>query len=203
MKTKNVIFDYGSVLVGWNPQILMERIIPSEPERSVFEEILNRDYIPTVDISYDLASFVEQFSADYPYWERAAKLYRKDWTDMLGPEIEGMEQVIEGLRQQGCGVYGLTNWNRETFNRSREIRPIMQMIPEENLVVSGDINLGKPDPAIFRYALNKFGLRAGDCVFVDDRASNVAGAIRCGLKGIVFKNAEDLKKNLARFDIIL
>lgn len=197
----NVIFDYGSVLVGWNPNALLERILPEETERRAFEEILNNDFIPTIDISFDLAEFVERFSEQFPYWAHAARLYRRDWTDMLGPEIEGMAELLSDLKDSGAGVYGLTNWNRETFNRSREIRPIMQAIPEENLVVSGDINLGKPDPAIFRYALTKFGCRAGDCIFVDDKTSNVAAAIRCGLKGIVFKNAEDLKAQLRRLCI--
>ena len=199
----NVIFDYGSVLVGWKPQNLLEKILPDPGERAAFEEILDRDYIPAIDVSANLEDFVALFPADYPRWAEAARLYRSGWTDMLGEEIPGMANLIRKLRIRGYGVYGLTNWNRETFDRSRRICPIMRMIPEKDLVVSGDLGYGKPDSRIYDYALHKFSLEAGECVFVDDREANVKAAVSLGMKGVVFHGATDLVRHLAEAGIDL
>ena len=64
-------------------------------------------------------------------------------------------------------------------------------------VVSGDEKLTKPDPAIYRLALKRWGLRAEDCIFIDDRADNVAGAESVGIDGVVFTDAGALRKALS------
>ena len=63
-------------------------------------------------------------------------------------------------------------------------------------VVSGDVRLLKPDAAIFRYLLDKYGLKAGESVFIDDTLPNVEGARAAGLAGLHFKDAAQLRKAL-------
>ena len=54
----------------------------------------------------------------------------------------------------------------------------------------------KPDAAIYRLALSRFGLRAEEAVFIDDNAANVAGAEAIGLPAILFTDAETLRGKL-------
>ena len=55
----------------------------------------------------------------------------------------------------------------------------------------------KPDPAIYRLALERFGLKPAEAVFIDDRADNVAGAEAVGVRGLVFTGAAALRRDLS------
>jgi HAD superfamily hydrolase (TIGR01509 family) len=52
------------------------------------------------------------------------------------------------------------------------------------LVFSGDVGMAKPDPAIYRLAVARLDLSPGECVFVDDLAVNIRGAVSAGLVGV-------------------
>jgi putative hydrolase of the HAD superfamily len=59
------------------------------------------------------------------------------------------------------------------------------------VVISGEVGLRKPEPEIFVLALERIGLPAGECAFVDDLPHNVAAAARQGLVGIVHRTFEE------------
>ena len=83
----------------------------------------------------------------------------------------------------------------ETFPEARAHFGILQMI--DRYVVSGAEGLVKPDPRLFQVLLDRYGLKAVECLFVDDNPDNVAAAERIGMEGIVFKGAEGLRKTLS------
>ena len=82
----------------------------------------------------------------------------------------------------------------ETFPEARQRFGILQLI--DRYVVSGAEGLVKPDPRLFRVLLNRYGLQAEECTFIDDNPDNVAAARALGMEGIVFCSAEDLRKQL-------
>ena len=82
----------------------------------------------------------------------------------------------------------------ETFPEARERFGILQLI--DRYVVSGAEGLVKPDPRLFQVLLDRYALRAEECIFVDDNPDNVAAACQMGMKGIVFSGAENLRKQL-------
>ena len=114
---------------------------------------------------------------------------------MLTDEVPGMREVIVELRGKNYELYGLTNWSMETFPEAREHFGILQMI--DRYVVSGAEGLVKPDPRLFQVLLDRYGLCAEECIFIDDNPDNVAAARNMGMRGIVFTNAESLRKELA------
>jgi 2-haloacid dehalogenase len=63
-------------------------------------------------------------------------------------------------------------------------------------MVSGEVKLLKPDPAIYYLALDRFGLRPADALFVDDREINVEGALAVGMAAHLFTGADDLRLRL-------
>jgi hypothetical protein len=65
-----------------------------------------------------------------------------------------------------------------------------------DIVVSGEEKLLKPDPAIYYLALDRFGLKPGEALFIDDRIINVEGAQAVGMHAHLFTDAEDLRARL-------
>ncbi|MCR5840744.1 MAG: HAD-IA family hydrolase, partial [Bacteroidales bacterium] len=51
----------------------------------------------------------------------------------------------------------------------------------------------KPDPALYRILLDRYGLRGEECIFIDDNPRNAAGGESLGIRGIVFRDAEQLR----------
>ena len=66
----------------------------------------------------------------------------------------------------------------------------------DRYVVSGAEGLVKPDHRLFRVLLERYNLKAEDCIFIDDNPDNVAAAKDLGITGIVFTGAEELRKQL-------
>ena len=67
-----------------------------------------------------------------------------------------------------------------------DIRTVPLLQGFDGLVMSGPLGIVKPSHAIYRYLLDTYGLDPATCVFVDDRAENIAGAERAGIAGYLF-----------------
>jgi epoxide hydrolase-like predicted phosphatase len=65
------------------------------------------------------------------------------------------------------------------------------------IVVSGYEGMSKPDPEIYELAIKKMGLRPDECVFIDDREINLEYPPKMGIKTILFRSCDQLKKDLA------
>jgi len=66
------------------------------------------------------------------------------------------------------------------------------------VVISCEIGLTKPDPRIYQLCLDRLGLAARDTLFVDDRADNIEGAARIGLRTLHWAGADPLDRLRAR-----
>jgi len=72
------------------------------------------------------------------------------------------------------------------------------------VVISGEVGMRKPEPAIYRYAADQLGVPPGECVFVDDLGPNVKGAVGVGMVGVKFVSAEQAIDELeALFGLVL
>ncbi|GMA31293.1 HAD-IA family hydrolase [Litorihabitans aurantiacus] len=91
-------------------------------------------------------------------------------------------------------LLGLTNWSAETFARGAAAVPTVSEL--EAVVVSGEIGLVKPDPAIYRHLVAQHDVDPARAVFVDDREENVVAARALGFHGRVFLTAERLRAEL-------
>jgi putative hydrolase of the HAD superfamily len=69
------------------------------------------------------------------------------------------------------------------------------------IVASGEIGLVKPQPEIFEYLLNRYGLVAADTVFIDDHAANIVAARALGLHAILFQTAQQCATELSALQI--
>ena len=192
---KNIVFDFGGVLVDWNPHHLYDKYFGS---REKAEWFLNNICLYSWNLQMDggkpFAEGVAELQAEHPEWNEAIAIYHTRWIEMMNGEIEGMASVIRRLKMAGYGVYGLTNWSAETFPMVRDTYPVFQEF--DGIVVSGEEHLLKPDAAIYKCLLERYALQAEESLFVDDNADNVAGARNVGMKAIQFTSAEELEREL-------
>ena len=121
-------------------------------------------------------------------------MYFDHWVDMMGDPIPGMEELVRDYKQRGYGVWGLTNWSAETLPLVRDDYPVFKLL--DGYVVSGQEKVVKPDARLYRILLERFGLKAEECVFIDDNPANTAGAEAVGIRGIVFHDAYQLRIDL-------
>ena len=192
---KNIVFDFGGVLVDWNPHHLYDKYFGS---REKAEWFLNNICLYSWNLQMDggkpFAEGVAELQAEHPEWSEAIAIYHTRWIEMMNGEIEGMASVIRRLKMAGYGVYGLTNWSAETFPMIRDTYPVFQEF--DGIVVSGEEHLLKPDAAIYKCLLERYALQAEESLFVDDNADNVVGARNVGMKAIQFTSAEELEREL-------
>ena len=183
---KNVIFDYGNVLVDWNPAYLFLPVFNGDEEKCRYftDNVCNREWFTRMDRGEDMDTCVAELQAQYPEYADAIALFRDRWFDMCHGDIPGMLEIIQDLKQKGYGVFGLTNWPAATFAEARRRFKTIGSI--ENYVVSSSVHLAKPEPAIYQLLLSKYNLKAQECVFIDDRADNVNAAMALGMSGIVY-----------------
>jgi len=192
---RNVIFDFGGVLIDWNPHYVYDPYFGSREKTDWF---LANVCTPEWNIMQDAGRPLEEGNAaliaKFPEWEKEIRMYYGMFTTAVKGEIPGMYELITDLKNSGYRVFGLTNWSAETFPLARDKYHIFSLM--EDMVVSGDVKVLKPEPEIYQLALDKFGIQASETVFVDDNAVNVEGASAVGITGVPFTGADNLRSTL-------
>jgi len=192
---KNIIFDYGNVLLNWNPYFQFEPFFADKQKCKYFlEEILTSEWYDEEDIGTPLDEVVEKWSARYPEFADAFQFYVDGFEDSIRGEMPGMYELISDLKQRGYRIWGLSNWSWELFQRILPKYRIFSLM--EGMVISGKVGMIKPNSDIYEYFLDRYSLKAEECVFIDDRPENIVGAALVGIKGIVFKDAGQLSAEL-------
>ena len=192
---RNIVFDFGNVLVEWHPERVYGEFFGDEARAWWFlRHVVDMDFRQRIDAGESMDACIREKQQQYPDYANAIELYRTKWREMLTGEVPGMRALLNALRVKGYEIYGLTNWSMETFPEARERFGILQLV--DRYVVSGAEGLVKPDPRLFQVLLDRYGLKAGECVFVDDNEANVGAARSLGMEGIVFQGAEELRKEL-------
>ena len=185
------VFDYGNVLVDWNPAYLFLPVFGGDEEKCRFftDNVCNREWFTRMDRGEDMDKCVAELQVQYPQYADAVAMFRDRWFDMCHGDIPGMLEIIQDLKQKGYGVFGLTNWPAATFAEAR--RRFSTLASIDNYVVSSSVHLAKPEPAIYQLLLSKYNLNSCECIFIDDRKDNVDAAISLGMSGIVYPGTAD------------
>ena len=192
---KNIIFDFGNVLVEWHPERVYGEYFGDEAKAWWFlRHVTDMNWRQRIDRGESQDACIEELQGRFPEYREAIVLYRDRWREMLTGEMPGMRELLTELKDTGYEIYGLTNWSMETFPEARRHFSILQMI--DRYVVSAAEGYVKPDPQLFQVLLDRYHLQANDCIFVDDNPDNVAAACQMGMKGIVCGGAENLRKEL-------
>jgi 2-haloacid dehalogenase len=118
------------------------------------------------------------------------------------PGVRGLFglEIFGKLKRAGVPMHAISNYNREEFDIARLHFPFINDFDE--LVLSGDVGVVKPDPEIFELLVRRRNLDVGRTVFIDDNIANVVTADQLGFATIHFdEKTTDLRAELLRLGL--
>jgi 2-haloacid dehalogenase len=198
---KTVVFDVGNVLLRWDPRHLYRRIFDDEAEMEWFlGNVCTHDWNVEQDRGRDWDEAVALLVKDHPRHERQIRAFHERWNETVYGVFEDNVVLLDRLRKAGVPNYCITNFSGPKFVLAQQRFPFLAGF--DGIIVSGDERLLKPDPAIYRLLLTRYGLEADDCVFIDDSKANVDGARSVGMHAIHYVDESvDLAAELRRYGI--
>ena len=193
---RNIVFDFGGVLIDWNPRYLYRTYFNDDREMEYFlSHVCTGEWNAEHDRGRTFDEGVRLLEERFPQYSEAIRLYRDGWESMLNGEFPGTVALLMKLKKLGYGIYGLTNWSAETFPIALSKYPVLHRF--DGIVVSGQEKLIKPDPRIFGILLERYGLNAGECIFIDDSPANIETAARLGFNTVLFDNIGNVTRRVA------
>lgn len=193
---KNVIFDFGGVVMDWNPRYFFRDYFSDDEKMEYFlNNIATDEWNAEQDRGRSLAEGTEILVAEFPEWEMEIRAYYDNWTTMLRSDLPKNVEVLRMLQNSRYELFGLTNWSAETFPYALENYDFFKIF-NGKIVVSGAEKLIKPDPKIWAVLMKRYDLKAEESVFIDDNAKNIEVAKTLGFTTVHVTENGNLKSDL-------
>jgi 2-haloacid dehalogenase len=190
------VFDVGNVLYGWDPDSFLVRQLADDEARLRFiEETDLYGWHETLDGGRDFAEAAAELSEKFPSYAHLISAWGNRFGETISDPIPGVHEIVEELDAKGVPLFAITNFSADFWTPFHEKEQAF-FVRFRDIVVSGREKLLKPDPAIYYLALDRFGLRPEQALFIDDREINVEGAHAIGMQAHLFTDAEDLRTRL-------
>ncbi len=191
-----IVFDFGKVLIDWNPHYLYRKLFHGDD--AAIERFLAEIGFDAWNVKQDegrpFDEAVAELCGQFPQYCELIQAYHDRYEEtILGP-IGGTVEILKELKDQGYPLYALSNWSVEKFALVRPCYPFFEWF--ETIILSGEVKLAKPDPRIFRLLLEKINRRAEECLLIDDALANIAVAEKMGFRTIWFQSPEQLREGL-------
>ncbi len=200
---KNIIFDFGGVLVDWNPRYYFKEYFNDDDKMEFFlKNIATDEWNAEQDRGRSLADGTEILVEKHPDWEKEIRAYYDNWTTMLHQEIGQNVAVLRKLQHSTYQLYGLTNWSAETFPFALKNYDFFKIF-NGKIVVSGTEKLIKPDEKIWQVLLHRYQISAQESIFIDDNINNIKIAKQLGFICIHLQENTDLEEELKHLGIFL
>ena len=192
-----MVFDFGKVLVEYDFVDFFRRLIPDARRCMQLASIMtddetlrrfDREEKPIEELVKDLIS-------ENPAFEDEIRLFAERYPEIITGEMPGMKELLVRLKGEGFSLYGLSNWCSKVYVTMGQY-DIFQLM--DGYVISSEEHLVKPEAEIYHRLYEKFGLKPEECIFADDKQANIEGALRTGMRGIVFENAAQYERELRR-----
>ena len=194
MKIQNIIFDFGGVLIDWNPIYLYGNVFETEEEMKHFlENVCRYEWNVLQDAGRPLSEATTLLQKEHPEFSEQIAYYYGRWEEMLGGTIDENVKLIKPLKKR-YKLYGLTNWSAETLPIAMERYSFFKDL--DGIVVSGDEKIVKPNPEIYEILLDRYNLDAESSLFIDDNADNIETAKKIGFKTVHFTDEVNLEQLL-------
>lgn len=191
---RNVIMDLGGVLLDWNADHLLT---PFQPEPALRQKLrasifghdwrlFDRGQLTEAELLARLEASTGQSRDILVAIVEAARGFLLEKPETV--------KLVRDLRQRGFNLYCLSNMPGPFYEHLRRRHDFFDVF--HGVVISGEVQLMKPEPEIYLHLLERFGLRAAESVFVDDLQANVDAAKAVGLHAIHFRDAAQCEREL-------
>ena len=200
---RNIIFDVGKVLIGWEPhQTMIEMGFSKEARDTIQREIFDTGLWKEEDRGVIKGVELEDyFVAHAPEVEQEIRMFCRHAVDSVTP-MPYARDWITALQKAGYKVFVLSNFGEASQEKAVELGAINFLDLVDGYIFSHMVHEIKPEPQIYRILLERFGLKAEESVFLDDVEINITGAEAVGIKGILFHDYEDAVKRLRKFGVV-
>lgn len=191
---KNIIFDLGRVLINYEPEKYIKTfgyddIMTNKIMNAVF---MHKCWGEFDRGTYSFEGILEKVISDsFDLKEDIRKVF-KDWFSILTPKEKTVDFLKE-VEEKGFKLYILSNFSKEGFEYISKKYDFFKLF--DGQVISCYVNYIKPEPEIYQELLNKYNLNAEECLFIDDMKANIDEAEKQNIKGILFENIEQAKKD--------
>lgn len=192
----SVIFDVGRVLFDWDLRYLFAKLIVDSDELEWFvTHVVTPEWHFQHDAGRPLADMLPELKAEFPDHAPLIDAYATRFNETIPAPMPGSLELVERLDAAGVPLFAITNFGHEFWESFRPTQPVFDRF--RDIIVSGTEKLVKPDPAIYRLAIERFDIDPAGALFIDDVAANVVGAESLGIAGHQFKDAATLEAELA------
>lgn len=202
MSVRYALFDLGRVVLDWEPSRLYSKFFKTDEELSWFlANVCTMDWHVRHDSGESFADTRPGLIEKFPQFEEHILAWGDRWMEMFAGYIDGTPEVIEQLTTKGVPLYALTNMPSETKELMDEHFPLLTIF--QDIIVSGDEKLVKPDPAIYNVTLARMGSPApSEVIFIDDSEKNITAAAALGFETHWFKGAAGLEAKLIEVGLL-
>ncbi|MFD2574252.1 HAD family hydrolase [Spirosoma soli] len=201
MPIDTIVFDFGGVLIDWNPRYLYRKLIADEQQMEWFlSNVCTDEWNVQQDKGRSFAEATSVLQNQFPDHKDLIAMFYGRWEEMLNGEISESVAILRELKDKHYKLYGLTNWSTESFPIAKERYEFLNLF--DGILVSGEEKLIKPDPAIFHLLLKRYNLTPETCVFIDDNLNNVKAASSLGFTAIHFQSGALLRDKLVELNVL-
>jgi 2-haloacid dehalogenase len=196
-----VIWDVGNVLIRWEMHNLYRRRGMTDADIQAF---LAETELPRHNVGFDagepFASGCAALAERFPHYAGHLLAFDTQWVDALDGAIDASVTALGKLRAAGVPCHAITNFSRVKFDIARQMFPFLDGF--DDIIVSADVRLVKPDAAIFQMLIERQRLDPARALFIDDSDKNIATAQRLGLQTHHFnERTSDLLAELTSFGL--
>lgn len=202
MKPTVIIFDFGGVLLDWDPRYLYRKVFAGD-EHAMEHFLVEVDFYhwnSLQDAGRTWQDALREGCQNHPKYCELLQLYVDRWEESISGPLWGTVALMEQLKQAGYPLYGLSNWSAETFQRVQHHYPFLGWF--KDIILSGAVGLIKPDRRIFELTLQRIGRPAGECLLIDDSPKNIDSALALGIQAIHFLSPAQLRQDLTALGLL-
>lgn len=195
---KNIISDIGNVLFEFDTAGFIDKNIEAEDKEKFFDLIFGSDnwqLMDKGDLSFENAR--EYFLSVYPKYKNILnKLFDSSLTLCLNMNNNNIN-ILKEYKEKCYNIYYLSNMSVETFQCINKKTDFFEKTCIGG-IVSAYEKMIKPSEEIYKLLLNRFNLKARECLFIDDNLNNVNSALKLGFNSFQLKNMNDMRFELEK-----
>jgi 2-haloacid dehalogenase len=200
-RTQAVVLDIGGVLMDWDPRHLFRQVIEDEERREWFlTEVCSPDWNRRQDEGRGWAEAVAEAIAAYPDLEAWIRAFDERWIETVRGLFPDTVAIVRELSHGDVPLYALNNFSSGKWAVACEHFDVLRSF--DGAIVSGEEKVTKPDPAIYRLLVDRFGLDPERTFFTDDVQLNVDAAREAGLDAHLYTDAARLREQLVERGVL-